>query len=440
MNQAFQDYFRCPPEFAAFSQYGASANEGTPLPRSPHELQPFIAGALEKCCPREGVVHLCFDAAAAVNALRQESYLQPPRSTPVRRLVRQAYYGIRPVLPVSARKHLQRIALRGWDKIPFPHWPIDATVDIIMRRMMRLVVHARGREPVPFIWFWPEGRRAACILTHDVETASGRDFCPQLMDFAESEGFRSSFQVVPERRYDVPESFRQQIRSRGFELNLHGLNHDGNLFRDRSEFLTRAQRIHHYAKQWGTRGFRSPVLYRNPTWMRELPFEYDMTFPNVGRLDPQRGGCCTVMPYFLHHLIELPLTTTQDYTLFHILRNFSIDLWKQQIQISASHHGLISFNVHPDYLIERRARNVYRHLLGHLRDAAEREYFWCALPGEIASWWRERAQLRLEPGSNGDWQIVGPGAERARVAFARLEGERLVIEVVPAKTLTPVAV
>ena len=69
-------------------------------------------------------------------------------------------------------------------------------------------------------------------------------------------------------------------------------------------------------------------------WYDDLKFSYDMSVPNVAHLDPQRGGCCTVMPYFLGDILEIPVTTVQDYTLFSILDDYSIDLWKRQIEIS----------------------------------------------------------------------------------------------------------
>jgi len=45
----------------------------------------------------------------------------------------------------------------------------------------------------------------------------------------------------------------------------------------------------------------------------------NMSVPNVGHLDAQLGGCCTVMPFYIGDILELPLTTTQDYSLFNIL-------------------------------------------------------------------------------------------------------------------------
>jgi hypothetical protein len=62
-----------------------------------------------------------------------------------------------------------------------------------------------------------------------------------------------------------------------------------------------------YAKEYNEAGFRSPVMYPNLDWYAELGFSYDMSVPNVAHLDPQRGGCCTVMPYFIGDQLELPL-------------------------------------------------------------------------------------------------------------------------------------
>ena len=51
-----------------------------------------------------------------------------------------------------------------------------------------------------------------------------------------------------------------------------------------------------------------------------------------------------------------------------------------------------------------------------------------APPSEIDQWWRNRREMRLVPDGES-WRVEGPGSERARVAYARLEGERVVYEV-----------
>src|SRR5260370_16362510 len=108
-------------------------------------------------------------------------------------------------------------------------------------------------------------------------------------------------------------------------------------------------------------------MFRNLDWYDGFEFSYDMSVPNVAHLEPQRGGCCTVMPFFVGKILEIPLTATQDYALFHILNNYTIDLWKKQIDLIRQRNGLVSFIAHPDYLINRPFRHVYKSLLPHLR-------------------------------------------------------------------------
>ena len=283
----------------------------------------------------------------------------------------------------------------------------------------------QGVNDVPFIWFWPDGAKACALMTHDVEAVAGRDFCSRLMDIDDSYGIKSSFQVVPECRYDVPASYLEEIRQRGFEVNVHDLNHDGNLFKDYEEFRRRAAEIERYRKIFGSRGFRTGVLYRNINWFNLLHFEYDMSVPNVGHLDPQHGGCCTTFPYFVGKMLEIPVTMTQDYTLFNILRQYSLDLWEQQISLVLKKHGVMNFIVHPDYIINQREQNVYKSLLGRLAELRRDAGVWTPLPGEVNSWWRQRSQMKLVKNGNG-WKIVGDGNERARIAHAVLQDDRLV--------------
>jgi hypothetical protein len=168
-------------------------------------------------------------------------------------------------------------------------------------------------------------------------------------------------------------------------------------------------------------------MYREQSWYDAFDFSYDMSVPNVAHLEPQRGGCCTVMPYFIGKILELPLTTTQDYSLFHILNDYTTTLWERQIDLIRSQHGLISFITHPDYLIEPRARAVYVSLLRHLDRLRSADNLWIALPAEVDAWWRARQQMSLVE-RGGTVRVEGPGSERARVAYATLENDQVVYE------------
>jgi len=247
------------------------------------------------------------------------------------------------------------------------------------------------------------------------------------MDLDDSYGIKASFQVIPEKRYEVSDKYVRDIRSRGFEFNVHDLNHDGHLYREWAEFVRRAAGINDYVHRYNARGFRAGAMYRKQEWYDAFEFSYDMSVPNVAHLEPMRGGCCTVMPYFIGKIVELPLTAVEDYSLFHILNDYSTNLWKRQLALISERNGLMSFLAHPDYLIERRARRVYESLIDYLRQMIACEKIWAALPGDVDRWWRERSKLRLVP--RGDkWEIVGLGKERARLAYAVLNGGRLEYE------------
>ncbi|MGA8540884.1 MAG: hypothetical protein WB566_15380 [Terriglobales bacterium] len=370
-----------------------------------------------------------FDLDEVVENLRLERYTENPEfGSSGKGIVAKIYYAMRPFLPVALRKHLQVLYLGDWRKITFPDWPVDHTVDSILRRSMQLLLRSQQLESVPFIWFWPDGAPSCVSMTHDVETVTGRDYCESLMNLNESFGILASFQIVPEDRYEVTQEFLDSIRGRGFEVNVQDLNHDGRLYNDRREFAKRAEKINEYGRRFGASGFRSAILYRRQEWYSALDFRFDMSVPSSGHLEPQHGGCCTVMPYFVGKMLELPVTTTQDYSLFHYLRSFSIELWKRQIKLILEQNGLITFIVHPDYVMKDRERNVYQQLLTHLSRLRDRERVWVAAPGEIDQWWRQRSQMELV--SDGDtWRIEGPGSERACVAYAREKDDNLVFEI-----------
>jgi hypothetical protein len=381
-----------------------------------------------------GGVRLPFDLGEIVTNLQQERYAGGTVHNFVERLTasrssRTSYYFLRPLLPVSVRRHLQKIRLSGWEQIRFPAWPVDTTVEMLMRASLAAVAQDRGVRRVPFIWFWPDGAQACALMTHDVEGREGTAFSPELMDIDDRFGIKAAFQLVPEVRSGNTRRLREVIKSRGFEVNLHDLNHDGYLFDNHEQFLERAAQINRYAREFGCRGFRSGSMYRNQRWFNALEISYDMSVPNVAHLEPQRGGCCTVMPYFVGNVLELPSTTVQDYSLFHILGDYSIKLWQQQCQRILEHNGLMTFITHPDYLIERRAREVYEELLSYLSHLRSDRGVWITLPAEVDRWWRKRSQMRLVS-EGSSWRIEGPGSERACLAFASLEEGQVVFEVV----------
>jgi len=443
MGDRFAQYYRCPNRYIRFALGGSlSPKEGyfrfnddllygrcAGIEPSNSHVGP-LHDVSQKTVVSVGAIHLPFDVDQTMDSLRQERYAYNNSKGngfwPL--AVRNTYYFLRPLLSVGVRKHLQKLRLKDWQDIPFPNWPVDCSVDNTFEQLLRLTLIGNGVDKIPLIWFWPDGASSCAIVTHDVETTQGRDFCSTLMDIDDSFGIKGSFQVVPEQRYEVPQEYLDSITARGFEVAVQDLNHDGHLYKNRSLFLERVKKINKYGRAWGATGFRAAVMYRRQDWFHNLDFSYDMSVPNVAHLDPQRGGCCTVMPYFVGDILELPATTIQDYSLFHILNDYSIDLWKQQAQLIMEKHGLMNFIIHPDYVTKDREQRVFTELMAHLAELRRDRHLWIPTAGEAAEWWRQRDQMKLVE-NEGQWSIEGAGNDRARIAYASLESGRIVYSI-----------
>ena len=395
MDNCIAQYYRCPEGYVQLKVDGTLSGESgyfrfgsdvvcfgqlckeTPSPIANEKLYDAISHAVA----RNGITYLPFDVTQVVDNLRLELYSKNSRHDEafLGSTLNKIYYLLRPLLPGGVRRCLQKARLSNWKTLKFPRWPVDRSVDLLFEQLLLLSLRSQRLERIPFIWFWPDGAPSCAVMTHDLETMRGRDFCATVMDLDDAYGIKASISIVPELRYEVTTEYRESIWKRGFEVCVQDLNHDGRLFKDRQEYLVRVEKINAYGKQYGATGFRSAVLYRNQMWFDQLKFSYDMSVPNVAHLEPQRGGCCTVMPYFVGDILELPVTTTQDYALFNYLNEYSIDLWRRQIDLVMEQHGLVSFIIHPDYITKSREWNVYKSLLAHLAQLRDETKLWIPL-------------------------------------------------------------
>ena len=441
------DYYRCPDGIldfgvnpdrsgpAGFFQFSSGATcygrSSAGVATSPEGQ---LTDALPSASASNGRVQLPFDPDEVIENLRLERYAETGWSV-YDQVLKNIYYSVRPLTTRSFRSYIQKFRASDWQQATFPRWPVDTSVENIFEQLLTLTLRAKDVEHIPFVWFWPNRASGCVLMTHDVEDEEGRDHCLEVLDLDDSFGVKASVQIVPEDRYEVSAEFLSEIRSRGHEICVQDLNHDGRLFDDHDEFRRRATLINRYAKEYGARGFRAAVLYRRPDWFEDLAFSFDMSVPNVARLDPQHGGCCTVMPYFIGDLLEIPVTTIQDYTLFNLLDERSIELWKTQVDLILAKHGMASFIVHPDYITEPDTHAVYRNLLQWLKQERATRNLWFALPREIDTWWRARQKMNVV--KRGDsWRVEGDGSERATLAFAQLEDGKLVYRLAGANHAT----
>lgn len=263
---------------------------------------------------------------------------------------------------------------------------------------------------VPEDWAgWPDHKKFALILSHDVDTARGRDRCCDLMEMEKQSGFRSAFNFVAEG-YHVPTSLFHKLRESGFEIGLHGLRHDGKLFSSKKKFYESVPRINSYLKKWGATGFHSPSTHRNLDWIADLDIEYDSSTFDTDPFEPQPEGMKTIFPFWImnkaktHGYVEFPYTMPQDHCLFVILKEKDITIWKKKLDWIADNGGMAFLNTHPDYMkfgaggcsLEEYPSSLYNNFLEYVRTKYPGQY-WHVLPQEAARFWKKSMVDAIEP-------------------------------------------
>lgn len=297
-------------------------------------------------------------------------------------LTTSVYYRLKPMIPRRVQLGLRRSLAARKRAANAGVWPVLES----------------AAAPPPGWNGWPEGKEFALVLTHDVESAAGQDNCRALMALEQELGFVSSFNFVPER-YPVSQALRQELTANGFEVGVHGLNHDGKLFSSEAIFRQRAGKINDYARQWGARGFRAPAMHHNLAWIgRYLDVAYDLSTFDTDPFEPQADGVGTIFPFVVQGpngraYVEMPYTLPQDHGLFIILGETNIDIWRRKLRWIAEKGGMALLNVHPDYMrFEDGPLGAEEFPAGYYADflrAVQEEYpgrYWHALPWQVADY------------------------------------------------------
>lgn len=334
------------------------------------------------------------------------------------------FYTAKPVIPrrfqIFLRRRLAAYKRRKYDHI----WPIDPNS----------ATPPEGWEG------WPDGKKFALVLSHDVDTIVGYNKVLDLAALEERLGFRSTFNFVPERYGKVSLNLLDELRRHGFSVGVHGLKHDGKLFLSRRIFERSAVRINAYLSEWKTGGFSSPSMHRNLHWMTALNIDYSICTFDTDPFEPQPDGVGTIFPFLVYRnsgqdagkgyriqktgdsgenskssperrtqnqessfYIEVPYTLPQDSTLFVILQEKTIGIWKRKLDWVAEKGGMALLNTHPDYMngsskwgLEEYPMRFYEEFLHYIKENYEGRY-WHALPKEVARFWREKMVPRENP-------------------------------------------
>jgi len=300
-------------------------------------------------------------------------------------MINKAYYLLKPIIPWRVRLALRRLRANYKRRAFAEVWPIDERAG-----------------SVPPNWpGWPEGKRFALILTHDVEGNKGVERIERLVRLEAKYGFRSCFNFVPEEEYRISDKLRATLEAAGCEVGVHGLEHDGKLYQSKAKFAAKAARIREYAQRWNASGFRSPLMQHRLAWLHELGIEYDASTFDTDPFEPEPDGVGTIFPFWVPGpegggYVELPYTLVQDFSLFLVLREPNIDIWKRKLDWIVERGGMALINTHPDYMqfegCERKRDEFpvshYEEFLKYVREKYEGVY-WAATPREVSRHYRE---------------------------------------------------
>jgi glycosyltransferase involved in cell wall biosynthesis len=316
------------------------------------------------------------------------------------------YYRFKPYLPWRLRMTVRRAVARIQRRRYMLTWPINDLA---------------GQQPSGWPG-WPEGKKFALVLTHDVEGTRGQIKCRRLMGLEQQMGFRSSFNFIPEGQYQVSSTLREELAAHGFEVGVHDLRHDGKLYWRPSEFPENARSINGYLKDWGASGFRSGFMLHDRDCLNDLKIEYDASTFDTDPFEPQPEGVHTIFPFWVRRpdgggYVEMPYTLPQDSTLFLVLQEESPDIWKRKLDWIVQRGGMALLNVHPDYLNFASKKNRgaeypvawYEDFLKYIRNNYGGQY-WNGLPREVATWYRETC---VEGSRESDTETAFAAAENS---------------------------
>ena len=300
--------------------------------------------------------------------------------------LRRYYYDVKPFMPRVLIRALRQLTQKRHNHDFKLRWPIDERYPLFRFEILKYMLELSDNYQITTRALWPDAACFAFTLTHDIEDKKGQSFVHKIADMEEKLDFRSSFNFVPEK-YPVDMALISELKQRGFEVGIHGLKHDGKLFRSYNEFVKRAQGINRYFREHDVVGFRAPLTHRHPEWMQLLNMEYDLSFFDTDPYEPIPGGTMCIWPFILGHFVELPYTLVQDYTLINVLGETTPQIWIDKVDFIEKYHGMALLNTHPDYLRNDLNWSVYREFLISMKN---RGGYWHALPREVAHWWRNR--------------------------------------------------
>jgi len=348
-------------------------------------------GELPAVVRRREEICLMFDLEEAMRFLLEERYCRFGRPSFTR--LPFHYHKVPGKMRVWLSQMLVALRNRFHRGFHFPEWPIENSVETL-RWLASKTTGTRDGERFELRPFWPEDKKFAFVLSHDVDTNKGLKEIERFQQIDEKFGIHAAW-FIPTVLIREAGGLLTELKERGGEIALHGYNHDGKIaFLSEEGMRERLRQSLDIIQRFEMSGFRSPLLFRTPRLFEVLSdfFDYDSSVPDTELFT----GCASAFPFGRGNLLELPITLPMDATLVSMRKKpkESLEIWRKKMRWieEVGGLGLMVTHTEPHFSANAEMLSVYEEFLSEI---AEKDEAWFALPKEVADWWRGQSRLTV---------------------------------------------
>ena len=343
------------------------------------------------CAEKADGVEFAFDIDKAISDIAGEMYLS--RRQP---LTSRLWFNYQ-IIPAGLRARLARALCLGRridsNSTGFPDWPVDKSIEVL--RYLKNTAQPLSKDSP-----WPDGKKFAFCVSHDLESGHNLKDLQRLVDTDKSFGFKGCWNIVALLLESNGEC-AEKLKSAGCEIGCHGYNHDNKFaFLSEEKMRARLEKCAVYIDRYQIKGFRSPSLLRSPGLMRQLAdyFEYDSSYPDTDIFSEttERNGCCEIRPFFINQMIELPITMPMDSSMLFAGCDHKemLQIWLKKLGWLKERQGMALINVHchQPFSLNGKVYDAYAKLL---ETVAKDRDCWVASCADIAEYWCRRKEGHL---------------------------------------------
>jgi hypothetical protein len=342
-----------------------------------------------------------FDVFAAIEGILKEHYHRGLEPTAEMSLPFN-YSKVPPWIKSIARS-IRKGAITTAPSINFPCSDTAAVV-----QWLSVLNHLAGHEPSAFlpVSSWPKGKKAALVVSHDVDTDwlfDNPKWIERICKLESSFGVQGAWYCVPMySQGNNAERGLNHLKDLGCEIGCHGYNHDAKWpLLTGGSFQNRVDVVKRFRDRWDMRGFRSEWLWRTPSFLQKISeiFSYDTSVPtrSMSFTSKSGNGCGSIMPYLTEGgMVELPVTMPLDEQ--RHFEGLSVDtFWSQQTERAEnilSRGGLVSLVLHPQPHQAANDETLYA-FEKTLERLTSNNDFWIARPDSVAQFVAQTKQKQV---------------------------------------------